>query len=162
MINSSVEIALELNLDEADKWIAASVDGFLIPFGDAILEKAKENVEPGVGPGPHPHTDHPGWPDWIDTGNLRDSLTTYGPFSVSRNVRAIEIGGDGSVDYGKHLEAGWLSSGGNFFKYPFLLPALDASIPILPRLVRSVYEGGTMVSRMGFGNMSGFSGDTTL
>ena len=151
MISTNVIVDIRLNIPGAKRFAGDRIDRWLTPAAELVLEKAKDNVSPGVGPGPHPHKEYPGWPDWMDTGMLRDSLKTYGPFQLSANVRAIEIGGDGTVDYGKHLEAGWMSKAGNFFRYPYLLPALTEQFGRMMRLFRTVDAAGMPGSYIGYG-----------
>lgn len=58
----------------------------------------------------------------VRTGRLRSSITQrfgrdeIGPF--------VDVGTP--VVYGKYLEGGWVTSRGNFIRYPFLEPALVA------------------------------------
>ena len=61
---------------------------------------------------------------------------------MRQDVKAIEIGGDGTVDYGKHLEVGWHSRAGNFWRYPWLLPALEEQTGRIIRLVRIIGSKG--------------------
>lgn len=59
----------------------------------------------------------------VDTGRLRSSIShrpgrdELGPY--------VDVGTN--VWYGRRLEVGWTTSTGNFFKYPFLVPALPAA-----------------------------------
>ena len=154
MTTSGIDVKITLDIPGAMRFAGDKIDEWLRPAGELVLEKAKENVSPGRGPGPHPHKEYPGWPDWADTGNLRDSLTMYGPFALTSTVHAVEIGGDGSVDYGKHLEAGWISEAGNFWRYPYLLPALTEQWGRMMRLFRTVGAAGTPGSYVGYGGKS--------
>lgn len=58
----------------------------------------------------------------VRTDNLRSSITwVYG-----RDELGLYAAVGTNVFYGYHLEVGWTSPAGNFFKYPFLVPALSA------------------------------------
>lgn len=76
---------------------------------------AKENVEEGKGPGPHPHH------SWhIDTGNL--AKKTGAKFDWSGGARMVGYVYCDAV-YGVYLEAGWKTPKGTFYRYPWLKPA---------------------------------------
>jgi len=78
---------------------------------------------------------------------LEKSVTTYGPYEIARDVRAEEVGGDGSVDYGKKLECGWIDPRtGREWRYPWLRPAVDTEWGRIIRLLRQI--GGGSVIRM--------------
>ena len=88
--------------------------------GHRLLSETRSRVSPGVGPGPHPHvTQH------VDTGWLRDHIFLTGVVHESRRHGVVN-GVVTDVEYAKYLEIGWHSSKGNFFKYPFMLPAVSA------------------------------------
>jgi hypothetical protein len=58
----------------------------------------------------------------VRTDRLRSSITwVYG-----RDELGLFVAVGTNVYYGYHLEVGWTSPRGNFFKYPFLVPALSA------------------------------------
>lgn len=58
----------------------------------------------------------------VRTDRLRSSITwVYG-----RDELGLFAAVGTNVEYGYHLEVGWTSPRGNFFKYPFLVPALSA------------------------------------
>jgi hypothetical protein len=59
----------------------------------------------------------------VDTGRLRSSIS-HAP-GVNQIGPFVDIGTN--VWYGRRLELGWTSSRGQFFKYPFLVPALPAA-----------------------------------
>lgn len=85
-----------------------------------IQEQAKHNVEPGVGPGPHPHrTPHE------DTGALMRSIKK----KVWEKRSEVGFAVYTDKDYGLFLEIGWHSAAGNFWRYPWLLPALRDVAP---------------------------------
>jgi len=113
---------VEVNMNTAA--VKARGKGFSRDFADTLGElvqrNAKHNVEPGVGPGPHPH--NPGWTH-VDTGNLRDSIQ-------------IELQSRGFLEttmvftdlpYGLFLEFGYTTLTGRFIRYPWLQPAMDAA-----------------------------------
>ncbi len=101
--------------------------------GSAILvrDQAREHVRLGVGPGPHPH------PGRIDTGNLmRD--TQVGEMYREGNSLVREVGNNEATFYGSILEAGWHSRAGNWFRYPWLWPALEVSVGPIRRMVAGI------------------------
>lgn len=59
----------------------------------------------------------------VDTGRLRSSIS-HAP-GVDANGPYVDIGTN--VFYARHLELGFVSRSGQFFKYPFLVPALPAA-----------------------------------
>ena len=136
-------------IPEAKRLLGAGMDEFLTGAGELVRDKAKENVEPGKGPGPHPHKEFPSWPTREDTGKLRDSIKTYGPYNISADIKAIEIGGDGSVDYGKHLEVGFHTKQAddtvNFWRYPWMIPALEEQKGRIIRLLRTIGTKGRVL-----------------
>lgn len=106
--------------------------------------KAKRNVKPGVGPGPHPHrTDH-GW-FWEDTGNLmRDVRYEMYESNMPRSVGFFV--GAWTLDYGRYLEEGFHGPSGRFYRYLWLQPAHDDAVKELqaildrnmqPRVIKS-------------------------
>ena len=140
---NNIIIEFKLKIPEAERFFAERMNEFLTVAGELVLEKAQDNVKPGKGPGPHPHKQYPGWPEHEDTGQLEDSLMTYGPYEEGNNVKAIEIGGDGSVDYGKYLEAGWVDPRtGTFWQYPYLVPALNTEWGRVMRELRGMLGEG--------------------
>ena len=57
----------------------------------------------------------------VRTDRLRSSITwVYG-----RDALGLYVAVGTNVSYGRHLEVGWTTSRGNFFRYPFLKPALS-------------------------------------
>lgn len=106
-------------------------DGIL-DFGGLIEERARHNVSPGVGPGPHPHRADHGW-EWQDTGTLRDDIEAE-PYQAQNRVGVLV--GAWSVGYGRYLELGFHGPSGTFYRYPWLQPALDWARPQLEPLVR--------------------------
>lgn len=131
--NLTVTIDVRVKDKEAKERLQKHSDSLLGGIASLVRDKAKVKVSPGIGPGPHPHrTRH------YDTGELAQSLTTYGPYSEG-SARVVEIGGDGSVDYGKWLELGWVSRAGNFFRYPWLLPTVKEIIPTIRGLIGRIF-----------------------
>jgi hypothetical protein len=86
-------------------------------LGDAIVETARENVAIGRGPGPHPHISK-----HEDTGDLQASIEKQVGDGAKGPVLEVGFG----EPYGLYLEMGWHSRAGNFFRYPWLIPAVDA------------------------------------
>lgn len=91
-----------------------------IEMGEIALKQARQNVAPGVGPGPHPHISR-----HVDTGELMRRifrrLVHEGQSYFSEIVCPAE------VFYGMLLEKGWHTSTGRFVRYPWLWPAFEAS-----------------------------------
>lgn len=100
-----------------------TVRGKLIPFlkdsGEYVREQAAANVAPGIGPGPHPH------PGRVDTGDLMRDVQKSDVYDEGKNL-VIEVGNTEKTYYGSILELGWHSRAGNFFRYPWLFPALES------------------------------------
>ncbi len=59
----------------------------------------------------------------VDSGRLRSSVS-HAP-GVDDQGAFVDVGTN--VHYGRRLEVGWTTSRGNFFRYPFLEPALPAA-----------------------------------
>ena len=55
-----------------------------------------------------------------------------------------------AVEYAKYLEFGWHSSKGNFFRYPFMVPAAYTVLPWASReaarIFRDIGQSGTVSS----------------
>lgn len=58
----------------------------------------------------------------VQTGRLRSSIT----IKPGRNEEGPFVDVGTPVFYGQFLERGWVTSRGNWFRYPFLQPALVA------------------------------------
>lgn len=58
----------------------------------------------------------------VRTDRLRSSITWV--YATDELGLCVLVGTN--VFYGRHLELGFTSRAGNFFKYPFLIPALSA------------------------------------
>ncbi len=121
------------------KWYSDNVIRDVEHVADMVLEgaatlvrnQARENVRPGRGPGPHPH------PGRIDTGDLmRD--TQVGDLYKVGNILIREVGNNEATFYGSILEAGWFSRAGNWFRYPWLWPALEMSVGSIRRMVQGI------------------------
>ena len=121
------------------KWYEANVIKDVEHVADMVLEgaailvrdQARENVRPGCGPGPHPH------PGRIDTGNLmRD--TQVGEVYREGNSLVREVGNTEATFYGSILEGGWYSCAGNWFRYPWLLPALYSEVGAIRKMVSGI------------------------
>ena len=87
-----------------------------------VQKKAKENVSPGKGPGPHPHrvgSHH------IDMGKLERSIEETGVRKKKENGIPVSFEGDVYTDvpYGYYLELGWVTTKHNVFRYPWMNPA---------------------------------------
>ena len=96
--------------------------GIMEYFTGRIAEKAKKNVAPGVGPGPHPHrTPHE------DSGTLMRNIKTATTATGDLVNGAVYT----DVDYGLYLEIGWHAKNGAFYKYPWLLPAVQDETPLM-------------------------------
>lgn len=98
----------------------AAAEDAMLELAEDTQAQARINVAPGVGPGPHPHiTEH------IDTGHLRESLKV----DVARSGDQITAAVSTTVAYGAYLELGWHARNGRFIRYPWLRPALQATVP---------------------------------
>ena len=60
----------------------------------------------------------------VDTGRLRSSIS-HAPGRDANGIPYVDVGTN--VFYARHLELGFTSRAGNFFRYPFLVPALPAA-----------------------------------
>lgn len=133
--------------------IAEHGRNFAIDFADQMgaltVQYAKESVQPGVGPGPHPHRPSPPFPEHVDTGQLMDSIMmkhVHMGFLETAQVFS-------DVDYAIYLELGWHSKAGNLWRYPFLLPAMMKAQNESANIARSTArrwfseEGSTFKSR---------------
>lgn len=115
-----VTVRVEANI--RTKEILAAGQGFAQDFarelGELTARYARENVAPGVGPGPHPHRPPP-FREHQDTGELQRSIQVaqenHGFLKTARVFTDLE--------YGLYLEAGWTSQAGRHFRYPWLMPA---------------------------------------
>ena len=97
-----------------------------------IQQQARLHTEPGRGPGPHPHrTPH------VDTGNLMASIEV-GDLYKEGNALVREVGNTEQAPYGKFLEIGWTSRAGNWFRYPWLFPALEISVGPIRKMVQGI------------------------
>jgi hypothetical protein len=106
-------------------------------FGDEVQRRAKENVMPGRGPGPHPHlTPHE------DTGRLAESIQA----DIGKTASAVTVTVFSDLNYALYNEMGWHTSTGRFVRYQFLRPAITEAQRSFMNLVRSkadvVFAGG--------------------
>ncbi len=123
------------------KWYSDNVIKDVEHVADMVLEgacilvrdQAKRHVAPGVGPSKHPHKD----PGRIDTGNLMRDIQV-GDLYKSGTMMIREVGNNEATFYGSILEAGWFSRAGNFFRYPWLFPALVLSVGPIRRMVQGI------------------------
>ncbi len=88
-------------------------------------ERARQAVAPGVGPGPHPHKPQS---KHIDSGDLMRSIEA--DVNMVGEQAVATVGSD--LPYAVFLEVGWHSAAGNFFRYPFIWPAITATQPSFP------------------------------
>ncbi len=98
-----------------------------------VRDRAKEHVRPGVGPSRHPHKD----PGRIDTGDLMRDIQVGDLYRIG-NTLIREVGNNEATFYGSILEAGWFSQAGNFWRYPWLFPALQFSVGPIRRMVAGI------------------------
>lgn len=101
-------------------------------MGRRALTLAKRNVAPGKGPGPHPHRQWKGVPDYVDTGTLMRSLQLR--INERGFLKTATIFTD--IPYGAYLEVGWHSAmSGRFYRYPWLEPAFREAQKLFPSTV---------------------------
>jgi len=109
-------------------------------FADEIKQEAQNRVSPGVGPSPHPHNLTHGWPDWVDTGALKESIDTlvYGGEEGVSDILEIAVYSDlwGERPYNIALETGWIAPSGRRYVYPFLVPGADAAASRAHQIIR--------------------------
>jgi len=142
------KVEVNFNSREVKAAGAEFARAFTKELGELTRDIAQRNISPGVGPGPHPHRPPP-FRQHTDTGALRDSiqvapreqgfLTTYLVWT--------------DLDYGTYLEMGWFSMAGNFWRYPWMLPAVSEAEQSLYKIARSTgrayFTGGYSNRRAG-------------
>ena len=118
-MGNDLELVGRVEVHKRAKEVRAMGEGFAAMYvndlGTMIMEQAKLNVEPGKGPGPHPHrVEH------TDTGALRDSVKMR--FEHRGFLETVYVFSD--LNYGVFLELGFHANwGGAFIQYPWLAPA---------------------------------------
>lgn len=117
-----MRISARVEVNMRTREVAAMGAGFAQELADELARqtaiRARRNVEPGEGPGPHPH--RPG-SEHIDTGDLRDSIQIR---SESRGFLKTGVVFT-DLEYGLYLEMGWTNPySGNHWRYPWLMPAM--------------------------------------
>jgi len=124
----NIHVDVKVNLRTAD--VIAGGRAYTHKVAGAMAKRVKEvaqrKVSPGVGPGPHPHrTDH-GWPDWVDTGRLRDSIDSV-VITGRPDVAHAAVYSNLEYDrpYNVALEFGWHGPSGQFYRYPYLWPSAE-------------------------------------
>lgn len=124
---ATVEITFKI--PEAIKEVEKATSDMLDGAATVVAMRAKDAVAPGRGPGPHPHrTPH------IDTGDLMRDIQVGEEYKEGE-VLVREVGNTEATPYGKFLEVGWFSRGGNFFRYPWLWPSLESSASDIRRVI---------------------------
>ena len=116
-----VSARVEVNMQTRE--LAAMGAGFAQELADEMARQtaqlARRNVEPGSGPGPHPH--RPG-SEHIDTGDLRDSIQIRSEQRGFLKTGVVFT----DLEYGLYLEMGWTNPfSGNHWRYPWLMPAME-------------------------------------
>lgn len=110
----TAQVQVNLRAKEVKAAGPAFAREFARQMGERTVKYAKENVAQGFGPGPHPHRS-----EHEDTGALAESvkmeLVNQGFLIVAKVYTDLA--------YGKHLELGWHTKNGNFYRYPWLAPA---------------------------------------
>jgi len=131
MIKAQIDI--KWNDDNVIKDVEHVADMVLEGACVLVQQQARHHVRIGGGPGPHPHrTPH------IDTGNLSASIEV-GDLYKEGNTLVREVGNTEQAPYGKYLEVGWHAHGtGNFFRYPWLYPALELSVGPIRQMVQGI------------------------
>lgn len=127
-----VTIETKFKIPEAIKEVERAASGMLEGAATVVATQAKKHTQPGSGPGPHPHrTPH------IDTGELMRSIEVGDEYKEG-DALVREVGSQDSASYGKFLEIGWHSRAGNFWRYPWLWPALELSVGDIGRMIASM------------------------
>ena len=115
-------------------------DNFLNLVMDKIVFYARRNVQPGLGPGPHPHrTKH------MDTGTLARAIIwskvpgVWGGRTVHVAPSAVNyLNNVPAWYYGAVLERGWhAGKDGTFYKYPWMAPAVDRVAQDVPEYLKT-------------------------
>jgi len=105
----------------------AAAEDAMLELAEDTQKQAQINVSPGMGPGPHPHiTAH------VDTGGLRESIqvgVTQSGDKIEALVGTSLTVGRKAWNLGALLELGWHTRQGRFIRYPWLMPALQATVP---------------------------------
>ena len=125
------QIDIKWNMDNVIKDVGNVADMVLEGAAILVQRQAQENVRPGCGPGPHPH------PGRIDTGNLMRDIQV-GEVYREGNALVREVGNNEVTFYGSILEGGWVSVAGNYFRYPWLWPSLEANVGNIRRMVQGI------------------------
>lgn len=94
-----------------------------------VVSRAKFNVTPGIGPGPHPHlTKHE------DTGEGVKSI--WGLINRKDNAYLATFGT--FLYYLLHLEYGYHARSGRFVRYPWLEPAIQSTQQAAGAIVKDI------------------------
>ncbi len=112
-IRGSVQVKLNTGLvRQKGRDIAYEITSMML---NNIVAKAKHNLTPGIGPGPHPHvTPHK------DTGEGTKNIWGY----INRGEDAYLATFGTFLYYLLHLEFGYHARSGKFVRYPWLEPAI--------------------------------------
>jgi len=97
-------------------------------FGDQVLARAKENVAPGKGPGPHPHVSK-----HFDTGTLMENIFA----DITKTANGVTMHVWTPIPYGLFLEAGFHAKSGRFYRYPWLQPSISETQKDLTDIIRA-------------------------
>ena len=109
----------------------------LTELSAAVRDRAKQNVAPGQGPGPHPHK--PGWTH-IDTGLLMSSINSVVSHDTGNEVIAVVYSDlNYPRPYNVYLELGWISAAGSRFVYPYLWPASEVAQQQFGNVAKRLY-----------------------
>jgi hypothetical protein len=124
---------IEINNRTAE--VAARGDTFAkalaLVMAHEAAHEARQNVAPGKGPGPHPHK--PG-SNHIDTGHLMRNIEVEPQDRGFLKTATVFT----EVPYGTYLEIGWINPhSGNFWRYPWLWPAVQVAQANAPGQARS-------------------------
>lgn len=127
-----VTVETKFKIPEAIKEVEKAASGVVHGAANVVAARARKHVQPGMGPGPHPHrTPH------VDTANLLRTITVGEQYKEGEAL-VREVGNRETAPYGSTLEIGWHSKAGNFFRYPWLWPALEFSVGDIRRMIASM------------------------
>jgi hypothetical protein len=142
------EVDVELNTAALRVYCSNQMRGMLKGVCEEAVVGARLRVTPGVGPGPHPHRTDTGW-EHEDTGTLKSAIGyAFEEMSGASQDVALVYVDAGKAPYGLWLELGWHGPSGRFYRYPFIVPAVEHA---MRNASRYVHTGDTLPYTSGKG-----------